>query len=106
MEPGAATKLIATLCGLAGFCVACIAGMNAENRATLVLWQSVMSLSLCYTVGYVLGMIGEATVREHTRQLEAASILRETTHETMSALAKTPQNQAHAPPHSTSSQAA
>lgn len=90
MEPGAATKLIATLCGLAGFCVACVAGLSASNRATLVLWQSVMSLAVCYAVGYVLGAIGESAVREHIRQLEASSTLHESPQEIKSEVAKTP----------------
>ncbi len=106
MEPGAATKLIATLCGLAGFCVACLAGLSASNRATLVLWQSVMSLTVCYAVGSVLGAIGESTVRAHIKQLESASTLRESAQETESSIAKTPQNASRATSHVASPEAA
>lgn len=59
MQLGAATKVVAASCGLAGFAIAVIAGLVADNPADVILTRAVISMIVCNIVGYVFGMACE-----------------------------------------------
>lgn len=66
------TKVVAGVFGLAAFALAVVAGLGAGNPSTDVLLRALVSMAACYSIGLVLGMIGERTVDEHVREYIAA----------------------------------
>jgi hypothetical protein len=49
---------------LAAFFVAILAGLAADNPATLILGRAVLAMALCYPVGVVIGLICQHAVEE------------------------------------------
>jgi tetrahydromethanopterin S-methyltransferase subunit C len=74
VEPGVPTKLIATLFALAGFAVAALAGLSVGNQGVTVLPQAGVCMIACYVVGYMIGSIGESTVRAHVDDVYSKKI--------------------------------
>lgn len=64
MTPGAPTRIIAACCGLAGFAIAIVGGLAADNPAEEVLVRGLISLFLCNVLGWIIGAVAERTVRE------------------------------------------
>jgi NhaP-type Na+/H+ or K+/H+ antiporter len=57
--------------GLAGFTIAILAGLTADNTTESVLGRALISMLVCNVVGFLLGMIGERAIRE-AADLQAA----------------------------------
>lgn len=64
MTQGAPAKVIAACLGCAGFAIAIVAGVYANNPADSILIAAIVSLIACQTVGLLVGMAGETVVRE------------------------------------------
>jgi cation transporter-like permease len=56
-------KVIASTMGLAGFAVALLAGLGADNPTESILGRAIISLLVCHVVGYALGVVGESAIR-------------------------------------------
>lgn len=63
MSSGVPTRVIAACCALAGFAIAIIVGLAAENPADVVLVRALVALVACKLLGWIIGSIGEWTVR-------------------------------------------
>lgn len=64
MTQGAPAKVIAACLGCAGFAVAIVAGVYANNPTDSILIAAIVSLIACQLVGLLVGMAGETVVRE------------------------------------------
>lgn len=64
MRTGVATKVVAATMGLAGFAVAVVAGISADNPTDEVLWRAMVSMVVCHIVGLVIGAAGERAALE------------------------------------------
>jgi len=62
--PGTPAKVIASTMGLAGFTVAILAGLSADNPTESILGRAVLSMLVCNVVGFLLGSIGAGTIRD------------------------------------------
>ncbi len=72
MSPGVPTRVIAASCGLAGFAVAIVAGLAADNPAEDILVHALIALFACNVVGWIAGIIAEKTIREGAATLLAS----------------------------------
>ena len=52
-----AAKVIATCFALVAFAAALIVGIAVGNPAGTVLWRALLTLALCWPIGYVVGSI-------------------------------------------------
>ncbi len=64
-------KVIAVCAALAGFAVAILAGLAANNPADVILARAVGALFVCYAVGGVIGFFMEQAVAEGVREYKA-----------------------------------
>lgn len=64
---GNPTKVIAGSVGLTAFALAVIAGLAAGNTTPHILTRALVSMIVVYTIGMVLGLIGERTIHEHLK---------------------------------------
>jgi hypothetical protein len=71
-------KVIAGVFALAGFAVAMIAGLAAENSAARVLGTALVAMLICHLTGLLVGVVGERVVHEHVGRLRAAEPMPET----------------------------
>jgi hypothetical protein len=55
-------RVIAACLALAGFVVALIVGLWAENPLDVILWRAVLALIAMNVLGLVIGLLGEKTV--------------------------------------------
>jgi hypothetical protein len=62
--PGTPAKVIASTMGLAGFTVAILAGLTADNPTESILGRAVLSMLVCNVVGFLLGTIGAGAIRD------------------------------------------
>lgn len=69
MRQGAPTRLTATCCGLAGFAIAIVAGLGADNPADDILSRALASMFICWLGGAALGFIGEKAIDDHLQKL-------------------------------------
>jgi tetrahydromethanopterin S-methyltransferase subunit C len=58
-------QVIAGCFALSAFIVAVAAGLSSDNSSVSILFRALLALTLCYPVGYVIGMICERVVHEH-----------------------------------------
>ncbi|MBC7834411.1 MAG: hypothetical protein H7Y88_04830 [Phycisphaerales bacterium] len=63
MTQGVPAKVIAASLGLAGFSIALIAGLSADNPADQILVRALLSMIGCNAVGLLLGLIAEKSVQ-------------------------------------------
>lgn len=62
-------SVLSTTCAMAGFSVALIAGLAAENTVEAILERSLISLGACYLGGYVIGYVLDGVNQEHAQKL-------------------------------------
>ncbi|MCE2966904.1 MAG: hypothetical protein ACK5WB_09620 [Phycisphaerales bacterium] len=55
-------RVIAACLALAGFVVALIVGLWAENPLDVILWRAVLALIVMNVLGLIIGYLGEKTV--------------------------------------------
>lgn len=60
-------KMIAAVLSLAGFAIACIAGLAAGAEPIGVLWNALVAMAACMVVGLGLGLAADSVVREYVR---------------------------------------
>lgn len=73
MSPGVPTKLAAASLGLAGFAIALVAGLAADNPADVVLGRALVALLLCNLAGWIAGVVAERTVAEGVARYREAN---------------------------------
>lgn len=64
MNETSSAKTVAGCLGLAGFAIALLSGLAAGSEAHLVLTRAIVSMFVCFLVGYVIGVVGERAVDE------------------------------------------
>jgi putative Mn2+ efflux pump MntP len=64
MKPSAAGKVVAACFGLAAFAVGVLSGLVSENPAAQILLRSLLSMAVCYPIGYLVGLICQRVVDE------------------------------------------
>ncbi len=75
MIKGSATRLVGSSLGLAGFAIAVIAGLGADNDANTILLRAIIAMVGCSAAGQALGWAGERAISAHAeKELEAAFI--------------------------------
>ncbi|GAB5495929.1 MAG: hypothetical protein Phyf2KO_10090 [Phycisphaerales bacterium] len=62
-------RLSASTMALAGFVVALLAGMQAENPTGRVIFTAIVALVICHVTGTLLGMVIESVLSEHRRNV-------------------------------------
>lgn len=62
------TRLISGIVALAGFVVAVVVGLAADNSASVVLTRALMAMLACNLVGSVIGAIAHRTGALHVEQ--------------------------------------
>lgn len=60
--------MISAIVGLAGFVVAVVAGLAADNTASEVLARALVAMFVCNAVGSVVGSIANRTGAQHVEQ--------------------------------------
>ncbi|MEO1584438.1 MAG: hypothetical protein AAFR96_07695 [Planctomycetota bacterium] len=65
LETGAVGRVYASVAGLAGFVVAILSGINAENAASSILADAIVCMIACYLVGTALGALAQHAVAAH-----------------------------------------
>ncbi len=68
---GRPSKVIATSLGLAGFSVAVLSGMFAGNPAAGVVWNGILAMIACHTVGILVGAAGEWIAEQQIERYKA-----------------------------------
>ena len=59
-------KSVSGACGLTGFAIAILAGLAADNPASVILTRALIAMVACYAVGVFIGLIASRAVREAT----------------------------------------
>jgi hypothetical protein len=59
-------KSVSGACGLAGFAVAILSGLAADNPASVILTRALVAMVVCYAVGVFVGMLASRAVRQAT----------------------------------------
>ncbi|MCB9848453.1 MAG: hypothetical protein H6814_08575 [Phycisphaeraceae bacterium] len=57
-------KSVSGACGLSGFAVAILAGLAADNPASVILTRALIAMFVCYAVGMFIGIVAARAVRE------------------------------------------
>lgn len=57
-------KVVAGSLGLAAFAIALLAGLGSGAEADVVLGRAVISMFVCFLIGYAVGLVGERAVSE------------------------------------------
>jgi hypothetical protein len=70
-----AGKSVAAAFSIAGFTVAIIAGLAADNPVTRVLQSAVIAMVLCYIAGLVIAAVAGRATAEHLAAYKAANPL-------------------------------
>lgn len=73
MPSGSPTRIIAACCGLAGFALAMIFGILADNPFEDVLFRGLVAMVSCNLLGWVIGAIAERTVRDSVSSSSASA---------------------------------
>lgn len=73
MPSGSPTRIIAASCGLAGFALAIVFGLLADNPSEDVLFRGLVAMCSCNLLGWVIGAIAERTVRDSVSSSPAAA---------------------------------
>lgn len=66
-------RVIAAVLGLAGFGIACVAGLASGHDAVTTLWRAIAAMAACYPVGLAIGRIAHVAVIEHVEAHRAAN---------------------------------
>lgn len=61
-------NVVAGCLGLAAFAIALLAGLGSGAEADVVLLRAVVSMFVCFLVGYVVGLAGEHAMNEAARR--------------------------------------
>lgn len=72
MKRGMPTRLIGACMGLAGFALAIVAGLAADNPSSQILLHAILSMLGCQMVGLAIGAVAEHAVDERTAAHRAA----------------------------------
>ncbi len=64
MTETSSAKVVAGCLGLAAFAIALIAGLGSGAEADVVLGRAVISMFVCFLVGYAVGLAGERAIDE------------------------------------------
>lgn len=73
MKPSAVGKVVAACFALAAFAVGVISGLAGDNPAAQILLRSLLSMAVCYPIGYVTGMICDRVVNEQIEKHRKAN---------------------------------
>ena len=65
-------KMIAGCFSLAAFGVAVVAGLASDNPVMMILVRALVSMLLCYPIGWIIGLICQRIISEHIRQHQQA----------------------------------
>lgn len=65
------TKVIAASLGLAGFAIALVAGLSADNPASDIVLRAVVSMVACCLTGMAISAAAGRIVAEHLRKVGA-----------------------------------
>lgn len=74
-------RLSASTMALAGFVVALLAGMQAENPTGRVIVTAIVALVACHIAGTILGMVIERVINEHRHAVSNEYQKEQMTHE-------------------------
>ncbi len=78
MNGGVSAKVIAALCGLAGFAIAVVAGITVDNPADIVITRALIALIACNLMGWAVGLVLERVFRDavaaHQRAVDGAAV--------------------------------
>mgnify|MGYP001206223373 CR=1 FL=1 len=66
MKRGMPTRLIGACMGLAGFALAIVAGLAADNPSTQILVHALLSMLGCQMVGLAIGAVAEHAIDERS----------------------------------------
>lgn len=69
-------RIIGAVLGLAGFGIACVAGLSSGHDAVTTLWRAIAAMVICYAVGLALGRVASVAVVEHVEAHRAANPMR------------------------------
>jgi tetrahydromethanopterin S-methyltransferase subunit C len=70
-------RLIAAAFALAGFAVAIVAGLAAQNPSPQIIQAGIIAMIVCYITGTVLASVGQRVVNEHLDRIRASAALAE-----------------------------
>lgn len=73
MKRGMPTRLIGACMGLAGFALAIVAGLAADNPSTQILLHALLSMLGCQMVGLAIGAVAEHAIDERSGAHRAAN---------------------------------
>jgi hypothetical protein len=63
------SQFISGCFGIVGFVVSTIAGLYADNSFNSVLLHAILAAVLCYFLGWVIGLMAQATAAEQARHI-------------------------------------
>lgn len=66
MNPNRVHKSVSGACGLTGFAVAILAGLAADNPASVILTRALIAMTACYAVGAFIAALASRAVRDAT----------------------------------------
>jgi uncharacterized membrane protein len=64
VKPDVPARVFSSVLGLMGFGTALLVGLFAGNPGITILYRAILAMAICAVVGRVIGMVGEAGVRE------------------------------------------
>ena len=73
MTRGMPTKVIGACLGLAGFAVAILAGLAADNPSDQILTRALLSMLGCQLIGLAIGAVAERTIDERLEAHRASN---------------------------------
>lgn len=73
MDDGQVPRFISAIAALAGFMVAILAGLSADNSAEAILVRAIVALAICAVAGYAIGAVAAHVVRVEMRKIDAAT---------------------------------
>lgn len=66
-------KVIAGCFALAAFGVAVVAGLSSDNSTERILSRALICMTLCYPIGWIIGLICQRIIEEHIHVHEQAN---------------------------------
>lgn len=70
---GVRPSAVGAVFGFAAFATAILLGLLAENPADRILGRALVSMALCYTGGWVIGLMIHKIVLDHARAQDAGA---------------------------------
>lgn len=81
------THFLAGSFGVMGFVISIAAGLIADNSFEVILLRALLAAVVCYSMGYVVGLIAQAAAKEQA-QLIASKVAKQDAEEEARRLAK------------------